>query len=168
VSQVPIRKRVRCPSEKPDESGAHSAPCRESSVASGSGATKPLTRASTKPWLLTRRCQRPSLSIRGVRWTSRFLQPCWRRRCERTAAHDDAMAEGARPLRRPPPDGRLRPIDNRSRGMLEFVYIQRARAKGSDASKEVLVAARRRFAPVDRRAEVGNLPGTTRRGAGGR
>ena len=24
VSQVPIRKRVRCPSEKPDESGAHS------------------------------------------------------------------------------------------------------------------------------------------------
>jgi hypothetical protein len=26
VSQVPIRKRIRCPSEKPDESGAHSAP----------------------------------------------------------------------------------------------------------------------------------------------
>jgi hypothetical protein len=23
VSQVPIRKRIRCPSEKPDESGAH-------------------------------------------------------------------------------------------------------------------------------------------------
>jgi len=28
VSQVPIRKRIRCPSENRDESGAHSAPPR--------------------------------------------------------------------------------------------------------------------------------------------
>jgi hypothetical protein len=28
VSQVPIRKRIRCPSKKPDESGAQIAPTR--------------------------------------------------------------------------------------------------------------------------------------------